>query len=179
MRIINKPQQRYGDRRYVLNERILGDTFRLIDEKGEQIGIHTRNEALAISRERGVDLILIAPSAQPPVVKAIDFHKFLYQEEKKNKESRKGQKKSGVKDVMLSLFIGEQDLERFQKKSLEFLEEGYQVRIKLTLKGRELGKKQMAFDLVKRFIGNLGEVMVSSEPKMQGRAIITVVSRKK
>jgi translation initiation factor IF-3 len=165
-------------RRYVTNERIQGDTFRLIDEKNEQIGVVTRAEALDYARNNEVDLILIAAHAQPQVVKAIDFHKFLYQEEKKNKESKKGQKKGGTKDVQLSLFIGEGDLERLRNKAHEFLTDGFQVRIKLLLRGRELGKIGMARELMIAFINSLEDATVAVEPKMQGKVFMAVVVRK-
>ena len=165
--------------KHVINERIQGEQFRLIDAHGEQISIVNRLQALAYRQEHNVDLVLVAPHAQPPVVKAIDYHKFLYQEEKKNKESRKGQKKGGTKDIQLSLFIGEGDLERQVKKAQEFLAEGYQVRTKLRLKGREMGKQDMAHQRIRGFISNLGEVSLAVEPKLQGRIIMAVVVRKK
>lgn len=165
--------------RYVTNERIRGDEFRVIDEKGEQLGVMSRQDALQTARDKGIDLVLIASKAEPAVVKVIDYHKFLYQEEKKNKESKKGQKKSGTKDIKLSLFAGEQDVERFQKRAHEFLEKGYQVRIKMPLRGRELGKKQMALETVQEFVAGLGEVTAAVEPKIQGRVILAIVARKK
>lgn len=164
--------------RYVINERIQGDTFRLINDQGEQIGVVSRIEALEYAKNNEVDLVLIAAHAQPQVVKAIDFHKFLYQEEKKSREGKKGQKKSGTKDIQLSLFIGEQDLERLRKKAQDFLQEGFQVRVKLPLRGRELGKQAMAHELIKKFISSLEDIMVAVEPKMQGRVIFAVVVRK-
>lgn len=136
-------------------------------------------EALAIAREREQDLILIAAQAEPPVAKIIDFKKFLYQEGKKLKEAKKGVKKSVVKDIKLSLFVAAADLERFENKAKEFLEDGNQIRINLTLKGREMGKKQMAIELAKKFIGSLGDVNISKEPRVEGRVIRAVVSRKK
>lgn len=167
-------------KRYITNERIRGDEFRLITSKGEQIGVVSREEAFAYAKEHEVDLVLIASHAEPLVVKAIDLHKHIYQEEKKNKDSKKGQKKSGTKDVQISLFIGDGDLDRFRKKTIEFLEDGYQVRIRLLLKGRELGKKPMAFEKVNGFIASLGEeAIVAVPPKMQGRVCTAVVVRKK
>lgn len=166
-------------KRYITNERIRGDQFRLIDAKGEQVGLVSREEAFAYAKEREVDLILIAAHAEPLVVKAINLHKFLYQEEKKNKDGKKGQKKGGTKDVQMKLFIAKGDLDRMQKKALEFLEEGFQVRIRVVMRGRELGKQHMAFDLVKSFMVSLGDVTVAAEPKMQGKACTAVVVRKK
>jgi len=166
-------------RHYTLNQHIAVETVRALNESGEQIGIMTKGEALDLAQKQGIDVVLLTPHANPPVVKIIDFNKFLYQESKKNKEAKKGIKKSNTKDVQLSLFIGQNDLDRMSHKALEFLKEGHQVRIKLALRGRELGKKPMAYEHMERFMKSLGEINVSSPPKMQGRMILAVVSRKK
>lgn len=162
-----------------MNYRIEVPTLRVIDEDGKQIGILSKQEALSVAQEKELDLVLIAPKANPPVAKVIDFKKFLYQEEKKQKEAKKGIKKSIVKDIKLSLFIGPADLERLINKAKEFLEEGNQVRLNLTLRGREIAKKNMAFDLIKKFISNLGEVNIAKEPRLEGRVIRAVIAKKK
>lgn len=164
---------------YLLNYRIEAPTLRVIDGKGGQIGIIAKEEALRIAEEKEMDLVLIAPKANPPVAKVIDFKKFLYQEEKKQKEARKGIKKGVVKDLVISLFIAKADFDRIIGRAKEFLEDGNQVRINLTLRGREVVKKPMAFDLVKKFITGLGDVNVSKEPRLEGRVIRAVVARKK
>jgi len=153
--------------------------LRVIDSLGKQLGVLPKQEALLQAQEKDLDLVLIAQHADPPVAKIIDFKKFLYQEEKKAKEARKGIKKSIVKDLKLSLFIGPADLERVVQKGISFLKVGSQVRLNLTLKGREMGKKQMAFDLIKKYISQLGQVNVSKEPRMEGRVIRAVIARKK
>jgi len=164
---------------YLLNERIPGFTFRLIDETGKQIGILSRQDALKLAEEKELDLVLITNKANPPVVKLIDFKKFLYQEKKKLKEARKGIRKSTVKDIKLSIFIGKNDLERLVKKAQEFIKEGYQVRIGLPLRGRELGKKPIAFDLINQFINLVGEVSITKPAKLEGRVITAIIGRKK
>jgi translation initiation factor IF-3 len=163
----------------VLNERIQGDNFRVVDDQSKQIGVLSRFEALKTASEAGVDLVLIAPHANPPVVKLIDYNKFIYQESKKQQEAKKGAKKSTTKDLKLSLFVGPGDRDRLMEKAKEFIEDGHQVRINLVLRGRELGKKPMAFEKMTQFIKDLGEVNVSTEPKMQGKLIVAVVSKKK
>lgn len=170
-----QPQKKY----YEINYRINADNLRVINEKGEQVGVMSKNEALKKAQELGVDLVLIAPQAQPPVAKIIDFKKFLYQEEKKAKEAKKGVKKSITKDINLGLFIAEGDLLRLVEKGKEFLADGNQVRINLTLKGREIAKKQMAFDLINKFLGLLGEINISKPPRLEGRVVRTVVAKKK
>ncbi len=164
---------------YTINTYITAPELRVIDGEGKQIGVMSTQQALSLAREREEDLILITSHATPPVAKMIDFKKFLYQEGKKLKEAKKGVKKSIVKDIKLSLFVAPNDLDRFENKAKEFLEEGNQIRINLTLKGRELGKKPMAIELVKKFITSLGEVNISKEPRIEGRVVRAVVSRKK
>ncbi len=164
---------------WITNFRITALQLRVIDHEGKQIGVISKDEALRLAQEKEMDLVLIAEKAVPPVAKIIDFKKFMYQEEKKLKEARRGIKKSIVKDVKVSLFIGPADFERLVGKSKDFLSHGSQVRINLTLKGREMGKKDMAFDLMKRFIGLLGDVNVSKEPRIEGRVIRAVVAKKK
>ena len=170
-----RPEKKF----YFINHRIEAPTLRVIDKEGKQVGVLAKQEALRIAQEQETDLVLIAPSANPPVAKLIDFKKFLYQEEKKLKEARKGIKKSIVKDIKLSLFIAEGDLTRLMNKTKEFLDEGNQVRINLLFRGREIGKRQMGFDLINKFLNTLGEINVSKEPRLMGRIISTVVSRKK
>ncbi len=164
---------------YQLNYRIEAPILRIINSEGKQLGVFNKEEALRIAQNEEKDLVLIAPNANPPVAKIIDFSKFLYQENKKNKEAKKGIKKSVVKDIKISLFIGPADLERLINRGKEFLTEGNQLRINLTLKGREIAKKNMAFDLINKFISGLGDVNLAKPPKLEGRVVRAVISRKK
>jgi len=164
---------------YFINFRIEAPELRVLDEKGEQIAVMSRQDALNKAQELGGDLVLIAPKALPPVAKIVDFKKFLYQEEKKEKDAKKGIKKGVVKDVNLGLFIGQADMDRMMRRSLEFLGDGHQVRINLLLRGRENAKKDMAFALVNKFIVSLGDVNISKEPKLEGKIVRAVVAKKK
>jgi len=175
----NYPAPRTPKKYYTINHNISVSPLRVVDHESKQIGLLSKEEAMKMAMEREADLVLIAPNAKPPVAKMIDFKKFLYQEGKKLKDSRKGIKKSTVKDIKISLFIAEGDLKRFEEKAKEFLSDGNQVRINLSLKGREMGKKDMAVRKAKEFIARLGDVNVSKEPKVEGRVIRAVVSRKK
>lgn len=174
-----RPNPHRNRKFYTLNDRIEAQELRVISDSGEQVGVLSREEALRQARERELDLVLIAPKAQPPVAKIIDFKKFLYQEGKKEKEARRGAKKSTSKDIKLSLFIAPADLERLIEKGRQFLGEGNQLRLNLTLKGREMGKRDRAFELIKSFMGQLGEINVSKEPRQEGRVIRAVISKKK
>jgi len=175
----NRNNHNQNRRYYQTNYRIEAVEMRVIDAEGNQVGVLKREEAFKEAQSRGLDLVLIAEKAQPPVAKIIDFKKFLYQEEKKLKEAKKGIKKSIVKDIKMSLFIGPADLGRLVDKSKEFLEDGSQVRLNLTLKGREVIKREMGVELLRKFITQLGDVNVSKEPRIEGRVIRAVVARKK
>ena len=164
---------------YQTNFRIEAPVLRIIDEESKQIGVLSKQEALKMAETKSLDLVLIVPQANPPIAKIIDFKKFLYQEEKKLKSARKGIKKSVVKDLKLSLFIAEADLSRLVEKGKEFLGDGNQLRLNLTLKGREVVKKNMAFDLIRKYIQSLGEVAIAKEPRLEGRVIRAVIARKK
>ncbi len=178
MRTFHRPAYR-PRKYYITNYRIEATQLRVIDAKGSQIGILSKQDALRKAQELEVDLVLIAPKAVPPVAKLIDFKKFLYQEEKKEKEARKGIKKSETKDISISLFIGPADYDRMVRRGKEFLHDGHQVRINLMLKGREVIKKQMAFDLINKFIIGLGDLNMSKPPRLEGRVIRAVVAKKK
>ena len=175
-RFIRQPVQK---KYYLLNYRIPAANLRVIDATGKQIGIMTKDRALQEAQTREQDLVLITEKANPPVAKIINFKKFLYQEEKKLKEAKKGIKKSVVKDIKLSLFIAEADYERLLSKGKEFLTNGNQLRVNLSLRGREVMKRQMAFDLMRKYILGLENVNISKEPRLEGRVIRAVVARKK
>lgn len=153
--------------------------MRVIDGEGKQVGLLSKDEALRQAQAAEMDLVLIAPNAKPPVAKITDLRKFLYMEEKKQQEAKKGIKKSITKDLKLSLFIATADLERLIEKGKEFLENGNQVSLNLTLRGREVTKRDMALDLVRKYIQQLGEVTIAKEPRMEGRVVRAVVARKK
>lgn len=164
---------------YTLNQNIQAPQLRVIDSEGKQVGVLSREEALNKAQTEEIDLVLIAPQAAPPVAKIIDFKKFLYQEGKKLKEAKKGIKKSSTKDIKLSLFIATGDLDRMIERGREFLKSGNQLRLNLTLKGREMGKRDMGMNLIKKYIESLGEVNISKEPRQEGRVIRAVVSKRK
>ena len=164
---------------YTLNQNIQATKLRVIDSDGKQVGVLSRDEAVNKAQEQEVDLVLIAPQAEPPVAKIIDFKKLLYQEEKKLKEAKKGIKRSSTKDIKLSLFIAQGDLDHMIDRGKEFLKEGNQLRLNLTLKGREMGKRDMGIELIKKYMESLGEINISKEPRQEGRVIRAVVSKKK
>lgn len=152
----------------------------MLDDKGGQIAVMSRSQALEYAKEHELDLVLIGAKAVPPVIKAIDYSKFLYQESKREQEAKKSQHKSDTKDIQLSIFIGENDIEVRRKRAFAFLADGHQLRIKLLLKGREMMRQDRAKELVYSFIKSLGdEAKIAREPTMQGRTLVAIVIRNK
>lgn len=120
-----------------INEKIKGKEFRIVSEAGEQLGIMSAQEALALADEQELDLVEISPNAQPPVCKIMNYGKFKYEQTRKQKEAKKNQKQVVVKEVKISARIDEHDLETKINHIEKFLEKDNKVKVTLTLFGRE------------------------------------------
>ena len=151
--------------------------MRVIGPDGKQVGILTREVALKRARELSVDLVEIAPNATPPVTKIVDYTKFLYEQEKKEREQRKKQKKGEqLKEVWFTPFIATNDYEVRLAKVKEFLEEGAKVRITIRPK-RRLFDTRPLYTVMGRVLAHLTEIArVEQQPKMLGRQLIGVVT---
>lgn len=161
-----------GGRFYNINQYIKAEKVRLIDEDGKQLGILSTTEALKKARRCTLDLVEVAPKAEPPVCKIIDFRKFIYQQRKKRQDERKKRRQSGLKQIRFKLFIDEHDLERRIKKAEKFLKNGSKVKLSILLRGREITKQELGFDLLEKIKGELEETAkVSQEPKLRGRIL--------
>lgn len=146
-----------------------------MDEKGNQVGVVSKIEALQKAKELGLDIVEIAGNAKPPVAKLIDFKKFKYQESKKERESNKNVKNVGVKEVRLRPFIDQHDFDTRLKRGQEFLDKGNQVKINVLFKGRELGRKQFGFEVITRFVNALTGAKIVRTPHMEGRTLAAMV----
>ena len=161
---------------YRINYQIAAQEVRLIDEKGVQIGIKTKMDALKLAQAEGKDLVEIAPNAKPPVVKIIDFKKFKYLEAKKEKESRKKTKNVGVKEIRLSPFIGSHDFQTRLTRAQEFLKQGNQLKISVPFRGREITKKEFGMETIKRAISQLSLIgKLIKEPYFEGRVLSAIL----
>ena len=165
---------------WTINESIRHSEVRVLNEKGEQVGVMSTKDALDKAKEEQKDLVEIAPKAKPPVVKIIEFGKFKYQEEKKKKKAQKAQKGGDIKEIRFSPFIGEADYSTRLERIKEFLEDKNKVRAVVKYTGRQMsGKstKQFGYDLLGRIVKELGEsILVDMEPKFVGRHLIMVIS---
>lgn len=162
---------------YRINQYIQAEKVRVVDEKGKQIGTMPLNKALKLAQQNKLDLVEIAPKAQPPVCKIIDFKKFRFQEEKKQKENQKKSKKVELKEVRLKPFIAENDFNFRIKRAKDFLKEGNKVKITVRFRGREITKKDFGYELLKKTVEKLGDLAkVEFEPKFAGRQMEMVLT---
>ncbi|GIW61769.1 MAG: translation initiation factor IF-3 [Patescibacteria group bacterium] len=162
---------------YRTNERIQAPSVRVLDQDGKQIGVFSRREALQLAANQGLDLVEIAPQAQPPVVKIIDFNKFLYQEAKKKQEEKRKAKVSETKEIRLGPFMSENDLAVMINRGREFLEEGDKIRLVVKFKGRQITHPEFGNNIINRVIDALKDFSkVDREPHMEGKQMIALLS---
>lgn len=153
--------------------------MRLIDENGKQVGIISSTEALKIAEEHGLDLVEIAPQADPPVCKIMDFGKYKYQQQMRDRQSKKKQHVIKLKELRFRPRIGEHDLIMKINRARKFLNDGCKVKITLMFRGRELAHKEDGFNLIERVIEELSDVsVVDKAPVSEGRTIISFLISK-
>ena len=163
----------------LLNEGIRAREIRLIDQNGEQLGIKTKTEALEIAARVNLDLVLVAPNAKPPVGRIMDYGKFKFEQQKKEKEARKNQKIISIKEVRLSPTIEEHDFNTKLRNAIKFLEKGDKVKCSLRFKGRAITHKDIGQRVLDRFAEACAEVStVEQKPKMEGRSMFLVLQPK-
>jgi len=162
-----------------VNEGIRARELRLIDHNGDQLGVKTRNEALDIAARANLDLVLVAPQAKPPVARIMDYGKFKFEQQKKDREVRKNQKIINIKEVRLSPTIDEHDFQTKLRNAVKFLEKGDKVKCSLRFKGRAITHKEIGQRVLDRFAEACAEVAtVEQKPKMEGRSMFLVLQPK-
>ena len=148
----------------------------MIGEDGTQLGVLSREEALAAAREAELDLVEISPDANPPVAKIIDWGKYNYQKTKQLQKNKRSAKSFDVKQMRFGLKISDNDLEVKRRKITEFLEEGHKVKIMVVYRGRELAHKEIGFKLADRIIESFGEsISVDQQPQFAGKQLGFVI----
>lgn len=163
----------------LVNEQIKGKELRVISDTGEQLGIMSSREALAIAEERDLDLVLIAPNAKPPVCKVMNYGKYCFEQAKKAKENKKKQKTMEIKEIRLSLNIDVHDFNTKLKHAERFLKAGNKVKVSIRLRGREMGHSEMGVQTMKRFAEACEEFAnVEKQPKLEGRQILMFLAAK-
>jgi translation initiation factor IF-3 len=163
-----------------VNERIRAKEIRVIDEEGAQLGIMPPFEALKLARTQGLDLVEVAPTANPPVCRVINYGKYLYQLSKRQHEARKNQKSIGLKEVKMRPRTSVHDFETKRNKVVEFLQEGAKVKITIMFRGRELAHRNLGFDMIDRMIQDVGEAgQVEARPRIEGPNLTAILAPKK
>ena len=162
-----------------MNEMIDVPKVRLISEKGEQVGVVSRNEALAMAQEVGLDLVEVSPNADPPVCKIIDYGKLKYETQKKKNEARKKQKIIEVKEIKMRPGIDQHDYDVKMRSIHRFLDEGDKVKVTLRFRGREMVHQELGVKVLERVRDDLTTVAkVEQFPKMEGRQMTMVMAPK-
>lgn len=161
----------------LLNERIRDREVRLIDEAGGQLGIVPTREALSTARERGLDLFLVQPDANPPVARIMDYGRFKFEQEKKARETKKKHHVVDVKEIKMRYKIEEHDYQVKLKHAQKFLIDGDKIKVLTILRGREMQHKGMAMELMSKFANELKDMAIMDrEPKIEGKSIIMILS---
>lgn len=156
----------------IMNDEIRFQELRVLGDDGEQYGIISRDEALKIAEDKGLDLVLVSPEAKPPVAKVMDYGKHKYELEKKKKEARKNQKIIDVKEVKFSCKIADNDIAYKVKHAREFLEAGKHVKLRVFLRGREMANPEWGIDVLNRVWPMLEDVgNLEQDAKRDGRYV--------
>lgn len=168
-------------KQYKVNAQIGVAQVRLIGQDGKQVGILSRDEALDYALGSGADLVLIGEKANPPVAKIVDFKKFLYQEQKKHAEERKGQRRTGVKEVIVgSPFTAPADVAARVKKTGELLKKGFSVRVVVKFYGRQMAHQEFGQRIMSEFKQQLALFSeVERDTRMERKRMVTTFTPKK
>jgi translation initiation factor IF-3 len=164
-----------------VNQMIRIPQVRVVDEEGAQLGIMPTARALEMAQERGLDLVEVAPMAQPPVARFLDFGQYKYELTKREKENKRRQRSVTFKEVRLSPKIGTGDFETKLHRAIEFLEEGDRIKVTVRFRGRELTHPEIGRNLIARFVERVGEHGVAERaPLLEGKSMhITMASTHK
>jgi len=162
-----------------INEEIRNSEVRVIGSDGQQLGLMSSAKALELAREADVDLVEISPTADPPVVKIIDWGKYQYQKMKEPAKNHKKPRANELKQMRLGLKIGANDLDIKIRKIKKFLQDGYRVKIMIVFKGREMAHKEIGNELMDKTLNLLGdEIAIDQTPQMAGRNLSVSIRRK-
>lgn len=163
----------------LVNEAIRAREVRLIGPDGNQIGVKSRQEALEIAQNANLDLVMVAPNAKPPVCRIMDYGKYKYEQQKKEKEARKKQKVINVKEIRLSPTIEDHDFHTKLRSARKFLEKGDKVRVVIRFRGRAITHSEIGKEVLERLARECEDIsVVEAAPKMEGRNMFLILAPK-
>ncbi|MCT7826015.1 MAG: translation initiation factor IF-3 [Lactobacillus iners] len=161
----------------ILNEEIRAREVRLIGEDGEQIGVVTKSKALQRATEADLDLVLISPNAKPPVARIMNYGKYRFEQQKKEKENRKNQKVTAVKEIRLSPTIEGNDFDTKLKHVRNFLAKGAKVRVSIRFRGRAITHNELGKEVLEKMAEQAKDLSsVTASPTMEGRSMFLILS---
>lgn len=168
-----------GKKDIQINEEIRDKELRVIGSDGQQLGIMSAKDALAIAEQKNLDLVKIAPQSIPPVCKIMDYGKYRFEQAKREKEARKNQHIVDIKEVRLSLNIDTHDFNTKLNNALKFIKHGDKVKVSIRFRGREMGHPEIGLETMKRFAEACSEVAVIEKPaKLEGRNMLMFLAPK-
>ncbi len=174
---INKQKKNTED---IVNDAIRCKEMLVITDSGEKLGVLSRGKALQEAENRGMDLVLVSPDANPPVAKMMDYSRFRFEQQKKLKEMKKKQKVIVVQEIQLSPTIEKHDFETKARKAKSILEKGNKVKVSLRFFGRMIAHQDLGKEVIDRFVESLAEVSTVEAPvKLDGRTLFAVIAPKK
>lgn len=163
----------------LVNEAIRAREVRLIGPDGNQIGVKSRQEALEIAQNANLDLVMVAPNAKPPVCRIMDYGKYKYEQQKKEKEARKKQKVINVKEIRLTPTIEDHDFHTKLRSARKFLEKGDKVRVVIRFRGRAISHSEIGKEVLERLARECEDIsVVEAAPKMEGRNMFLILAPK-
>ncbi|MGB9771092.1 MAG: translation initiation factor IF-3 [Candidatus Kapaibacteriota bacterium] len=174
----NPPSRgKQSDLKFKVNNEIRVEQVRVIDDQGKMLGIFPTREALQIANERDLDLVLIAPQANPPVARIVDYGKFIFEQQKKEKAERKKQSQQQLKEIRFKWRTDTHDFNFKVRHALEFLLDGNKVKASVFFRGREILHQEVGEELLNRFIEALAEISKVDQPiKSEGKRISVILA---
>ncbi len=163
----------------MVNDGIRSREVRLISQTGEQLGVKSTHKALELAQSVSLDLVLVSPTAKPPVARIMDYGKFRFELQKKQREARKKQKTISIKEIRLSPTIGEADFNTRLKNASKFLEKGDKVKVTVRFRGRAITHKDLGQKVLEQMAKAVEELAtVEARPKMDGRSMFMMLAPK-
>lgn len=163
----------------MVNDGIRAKELRVITENNEQLGVMSKVQAMKIAEESNMDLVLVSPNAQPPVARIMDYGKYRFEQQKRERESRKNQKVVTIKEVRLSPTIDDNDFQTKLRNGRKFLEKGDKVKISIRFKGRAITHKEIGQRVLEKYADETADIAsIESRPKMDGRSMFLMLAPK-
>ena len=161
----------------IINNKIRAREVRLIGKNGEQIGVVSRDEALKIAEQDGLDLALVSPNAKPPVARVLDHGKYRYEQQKREQEQRRNQKVVNVKEIRLSPTIDDHDFDTKLRQGRRFIENGDKIKVAIRFRGRAITHKDIGREVLDRFAEGMMDVAkLESRARMEGRNMFMMLA---